>query len=55
MKWLLNNIHTILLISGFGLISYSAFLFNTNLGYLVAGCLLVVLAIIINSSATNGG
>ena len=55
MKWLLNNVHTILLMLGFGLITYSAFLFNHVLGYLVCGILLVVLAIIIDTSTTNSG
>ena len=55
MKFILNNIHTILLIFGFGLITYSAFLFNLILGYFVGGILLVALAIIINVSTTNNG
>ena len=53
MKWLLNNIHTILLMLGLALITYSAFLFNLILGYFVGGILLVALAIVINFSATN--
>ena len=55
MKFILNNIHTILLILGFWLITYSAFLFNLILGYFVGGILLVALAIIINVSTTNNG
>ena len=53
MKWLLNNIHTILLVAGLGLITYSSFLFNVILGYFVCGILLVILAVVINSSASN--
>ena len=55
MKFILKNIHTILLILGFLLITYSAFLFNLILGYFVGGLLLVTLAIIINVSTTNNG
>lgn len=55
MKWFLNNIHTILLVLGFGLITFSAFLFNQILGYFVGGLLLVALAIIINVSTANSG
>ena len=54
MKWLLNNIHTVLLILGLGLIAYSAFLFNPVVGYLTSGILLVVLAFMIDSSINKG-
>ena len=50
MKWLLNNIHTILLMLGLVLITYSAFLFNLILGYFVGGLLLVTLAIYIDNT-----
>ncbi|MCO4533076.1 hypothetical protein Si103_00748 [Streptococcus infantarius subsp. infantarius] len=53
MKWFLNNIHTVLLILGLGLIAYSAFLYSLILGYLIGGFLLVALAVIINNSADN--
>ncbi|HEM2769944.1 MULTISPECIES: hypothetical protein [Streptococcus] len=55
MKWLLSNIHTILLILGFGFIAYAAFLFSAIIGYLVIGLLLVLLAVIINHSAGQSG
>lgn len=50
MKWLFRNIHTILLLGGLGLISYSAFLLGDIIGYFVSGLLLVLLAIVINKS-----
>ncbi|MFM0683149.1 hypothetical protein ACTGVM_08620 [Streptococcus suis] len=50
MKWFLNNIHTIMLLTGFLLIGLSAFLFNSILGFLVSGVLFVVLAFL----ADNG-
>lgn len=50
MKWLLSNIHTILLILGFGFIAYAAFLFSAIIGYLVTGLLLVLLAVIIDQN-----
>ncbi|HEL2318691.1 TPA: hypothetical protein TZM62_000253 [Streptococcus suis] len=55
MKWLLSHIHTILLVLGFSFVAYAAFLFSIKIGYLVTGLLLVLLAVIINHSADQGG
>ena len=54
MKWLLNNIHTILLMLGLVLIAYSAFLITPVIGYLTSGVLLVVVAFMIDNSSNRG-
>ncbi len=54
MKWLLNNIHTILLMLGLMLIAYSAFLITPVIGFLTSGVLLVIVAFMIDSSSNRG-
>lgn len=44
MKWLLNNIHTIILLIGIGLIVYGLFLISQTIGYIGSGLLAIVLA-----------
>ena len=44
MKWLLNNIHTIILLIGVGLIVYGLFLISQIVGYIGSGLLAIVLA-----------
>ena len=44
MKWLLNNIHTIILLIGIGLIMYGLFLIGKTVGYIGSGVLAIVLA-----------
>lgn len=44
MKWLLNNIHTIILLIGIGLIMYGLFLISQTIGYIGSGVLTIVLA-----------
>ena len=44
MKWLLNNIHTITLLIGIGLIMYGLFLISQTVGYIGSGVLAIVLA-----------
>lgn len=44
MKWLLNNIHTIILLIGIGLIMYGLFLISQTIGYIGSGVLAIVLA-----------
>ena len=44
MKWLLNNIHTIILLIGIGLIMYGLFLISQTVGYIGSGLLAIVLA-----------
>ena len=44
MKWLLNNIHTIILLIGIGLIMYGLFLISQTVGYIGSGVLVIMLA-----------
>ena len=44
MKWLLNNIHTIILLIGIGLIVYGLFSISQTVGYIGSGILAIVLA-----------
>lgn len=44
MKWLLNNVHTIILLIGIGLIMYGLFLISQTVGYIGSGVLAIVLA-----------
>ena len=44
MKWLLNNIHTIILLIGIGLIMYGLFLISQTVGYIGSGVLAIMLA-----------
>ena len=44
MKWLLKNIHTIILLIGVGLIVYGLFLISQIVGYIGSGLLAIVLA-----------
>ena len=44
MKWLLNNIHTIILLIGIGLIVYGLFSISQTVGYIGSGLLAIVLA-----------
>lgn len=50
MKWLLNNIHTIILLIGIGLIMYGLFSISQTVGYIGSGVLAVVLATYIDRS-----
>lgn len=50
MKWLLNNIHTIILLIGIGLIVYGLFSINQTVGYIGSGIILVLLAIYIDNT-----
>lgn len=50
MKWLLNNIHTIILLIGIGLIVYGLFSINHTVGYIGSGLLAIVLATYIDKS-----
>ena len=50
MKWLLNNIHTIILLIGIGLIMYGLFLISQTVGYIGSGLLAIVLATYIDRS-----
>ena len=51
MKWLLNNIHTIILLIGIGLIMYGLFLISQTVGYIGSGVLAIVLATYIDRSS----
>ena len=44
MKWLLNNIHTIILLIGIGLVMYGLFSISQTVGYIGSGALAIVLA-----------
>ena len=44
MKWLLNNIHTIILLIGIGFIMYGLFLISQTVGYIGSGLLAIMLA-----------
>ena len=44
MKWLLNNIHTIILLIGIGLIMYGLFSISQTVGYIGSGVLVIMLA-----------
>ena len=44
MKWLLNNIHTIILLIGIGLIMYGLFSISQTVGYIGSGVLAIMLA-----------
>ena len=44
MKWLLNNIHTIILLIGIGLVMYGLFSISQTVGYIGSGLLAIVLA-----------
>lgn len=48
MKWLLNNIHTLVLLVGLGLLIYGLFLFGLKTGFIGSGIILVILAIYID-------
>lgn len=50
VKWILNNIHTILLVIGLFLSGYAAFRWDVTFGYAVAGFECIVLAIIIDKA-----
>ena len=50
MKWLLNNIHTFLLLLGIGLFVYGLFLFGQKVGFIGSGIILVLLAIYIDNT-----
>ena len=50
MKWLLNNIHTIILLIGIGLIVYGLFSISQTVGYIGSGLLAIVLATYIDRS-----
>ena len=45
---LFNNIHTILLIAGMGLIAFGLFLVSPIVGYIGAGVMLILLAFMIS-------
>lgn len=49
-KWLLLNIHTILLIVGLGFIALAAFLFSSIFGFLVLGVSCVLLGLVIDKN-----
>ncbi|HFI0329913.1 TPA: hypothetical protein ACGOU0_000280 [Streptococcus suis] len=51
MKWLLNNIHTIILLIGIGLIVYGLFSISQTVGYIGSGLLAIVLATYIDRNA----
>ena len=44
MKFILKNIHTIILLIGIGLIVYGLFSINQTVGYIGSGLLTIVLA-----------
>ena len=44
MKFILKNIHTIILLIGIGLIMYGLFLISQTIGYIGSGLLAIVLA-----------
>ena len=44
MKFILKNIHTIILLIGIGLIMYGLFLIGQTVGYIGSGVLAIVLA-----------
>ena len=50
MKWLLNNIHTFVLLLGIGLFVYGLFLFGQKAGFIGSGIILVLLAIYIDNT-----
>ena len=50
MKWLLNNIHTIILLIGIGLIVYGLFSISQTVGYIGSGLLAIVLATYIDKN-----
>ena len=50
MKWLLNNIHTIILLIGIGLIVYGLFSISQTVGYIGSGILAIVLATYIDKN-----
>ena len=50
MKWLLSNIHTIILLIGIGLIVYGLFSISQTVGYIGSGLLAIVLATYIDKN-----
>lgn len=50
MKFIKENIHTIILLIGFGLIVYGLFLIGQIVGFIGSGVLAVLLALLIDNS-----
>ena len=54
MKWLLKNIHTIILLIGIGLIMYGLFSISQTVGYIGSGVLAIMLATYIDRNVGQG-
>ena len=50
MKFILKNIHTIILLVGIGLIVYGLFAISQTVGYIGSGIILILLAIYIDKT-----
>ena len=50
MKFILKNIHTIILLVGIGLIVYGLFSISQTFGYIGSGIILILLAIYIDKT-----
>ncbi|HEO3134447.1 TPA: hypothetical protein VAS85_002198 [Streptococcus agalactiae] len=50
MKFILINIHTLILLVGLGLLIYGLFLFGDKVGFIASGFILVILAIYIDGT-----
>ncbi|MBC6310142.1 hypothetical protein HCJ66_11395 [Listeria sp. FSL L7-1582] len=54
-KYIVTQIHTLLLLAGVFFMTLSAFLVHIELGFLVLGLFLVLLALYINYESKEGG
>nr|WP_278540825.1 hypothetical protein [Streptococcus lutetiensis]DAF28629.1 MAG TPA: Protein of unknown function (DUF1056) [Caudoviricetes sp.] len=50
MKFFKNNIHTLLLLAGLGLVDYAFFRLNTTAGFMCLGLMLAILGMYIDKT-----